>query len=119
MVAMSKLLSNSDTKHKRLEFPARSLPAFPIPDGQNSMEFVAFDRVQKPWNFKVSIRNQGRYRKPWLSGEWADYVHHKGLRKGDKVIMTTDDEENENKRYHITAVRKHFGFWYCIDQQWV
>ncbi|KAJ6737896.1 hypothetical protein OIU74_002953 [Salix koriyanagi] len=116
MVAMSKLLSNSDTKHKRLEFPARSLPAFPIPDGQNSTEFVAFDRLHKPWKFKVSIRNQGKYLKPWLTGEWAYYVRRKGLRKGDKVILTTHDEENGNKIVHIRAERKHFGFWYSIDQ---
>uniref|UniRef100_A0A6N2KYT3 TF-B3 domain-containing protein n=1 Tax=Salix viminalis TaxID=40686 RepID=A0A6N2KYT3_SALVM len=118
MVAMSKLLSNSDTKNKRLELPARSLPAFPIPDGQNSTEFVAFDRLQRPWKFKVSIRNQGKYLKPWLTGEWAGYVHRKGLRKGDKVIiMTTHDEENGNKIFHIRAERKLFGFWYSIDDQ--
>ena len=114
---MNKVLSNSDSKNKRLEFPARSLPAFPIPDGQNSMEFVAFDRLHKPWKFKVSIRNEGRYLKPWLNGEWAAYVRQKRLRKGDKVILTTHDTENGNKIYHIRAERKHFGFWYSIDQQ--
>jgi hypothetical protein len=40
MEAMNKVLSNSDTANKRLEFPVRSLRAFPMPDGQNSMEFV-------------------------------------------------------------------------------
>ena len=117
MEAMSKELSNSDTKNRRLEFPVGSLRAFPIPIGQNSMEFVAFDGLHKPWKFKVSIRNEGRYPKPWLTGEWADYVHQKGLRKGDKVTMTTHDEENGNKIFHIRAERKHFGFWYSIDQQ--
>jgi hypothetical protein len=117
MEAMNKVLSNSDTANKRLEFPVRSLPAFPMPDGQNSMEFVAFDRLQKPWKFKVSIRNEGRYPKPWLNGEWDDYVHQKGLKKGDKVIFTMDDQENGNRIYYIRAERKLFGFWYSIDQQ--
>ncbi|KAJ6935091.1 hypothetical protein NC652_010175 [Populus alba x Populus x berolinensis] len=109
MEAMNKVLSNSDTANKRLEFPVRSLPAFPMPDGQNSMEFVAFDRLQKPWKFKVSIRNEGRYPKPWLKGEWDDYVHHKGLKKGDKVIFTMDDQENGDRIYYIRAERKLFG----------
>ncbi|KAG6778513.1 hypothetical protein POTOM_014848 [Populus tomentosa] len=80
-----------------------------MPDGQNSMEFVAFDRLQKPWKFKVSIRNEGRYRKPWLKGEWDDYVHQKGLKKGDKVIFTMDDQENGDRIYYIRAERKLFG----------
>ncbi|KAH8493322.1 hypothetical protein Peur_061853 [Populus x canadensis] len=117
MEVMNKILSESDTKNKRLEFPARSLSAIPIPDGQNSVQFVAFDMQEQQWNLKVSIRNEGRYRKPWLKGEWHDYVHQKGLKKGDKVILTMDEEDNGERIYRIRAERKHFGFWYSIDDQ--
>ncbi|KAJ6893066.1 hypothetical protein NC652_027160 [Populus alba x Populus x berolinensis] len=91
MEVMNKILSESDATNKRLEFPARSLSAFPMPDG--------------------------RYAKPWLKGEWHDYVHQKGLHKGDKVILTMDEEENGERIYRIRAERKHFGFWYSIDDQ--
>ncbi|KAG6755745.1 hypothetical protein POTOM_039150 [Populus tomentosa] len=117
MEVMNKILSESDAKNKRLEFPARSLSAFPMPDGQNSVEFVAFDMNERQWSLKVSTRNEGKYAKPWLKGEWDDYVHQKGLKKGDKVILTVQEEENGERIYRIRAERKHFGFWYSIDDQ--
>ncbi|KAJ6893001.1 hypothetical protein NC652_027105 [Populus alba x Populus x berolinensis] len=117
MEVMNKILSESDATNKRLEFPASSLPNFPMPDGQNSVEFVAFDMQEQQWRLKVSVRNEGRYAKPWLKGEWHDYVHQKGLHKGDKVILTMDEEENGERIYRIRAERKHFGFWYSIDDQ--
>ncbi|KAJ6885351.1 hypothetical protein NC651_026080 [Populus alba x Populus x berolinensis] len=111
MEVMNKILSESDATNKRLEFPARSLSAFPMPDGQNSVQFVAFDMQEQQWRLKVSIRNEGRYPKPWLKGEWHDYVHQKGLKKGDKVILTVDGDENGERIYRIRAERKLFGFW--------
>lgn len=100
-----------------MEFPVSSLSAFPMPDGQNSVQFVAFNTNEQQWSLKVSIRNEGKYSKPWLKGEWDDYVHQKGLKKGDKVILTMHEEENGERIYRIRAERKHFGFWYSIDDQ--
>ncbi|KAB5533696.1 hypothetical protein DKX38_016782 [Salix brachista] len=117
MEVMNKILSGSDATNRRLEFPAGSLWAFPMPDGQNSVEFVASDIHEQQWRLKVSVRNEGRYSKPWLKGEWGDYVHQKQLRKGDRVILTMNDEENGERSYRIGAERKHFGFWYSIDEQ--
>ncbi|KAI9385044.1 hypothetical protein POPTR_011G006050v4 [Populus trichocarpa] len=117
MEVMNRILSESDVKNKQMEFPARSLSAFPLPDGQNSVQFVAFDMNEQQWSLKVSIRNEGRYSKPWLRGEWGDYVHQKGLQKGDKVILTMDEEESGERIYRIRAERKMFGFWYSIDDQ--
>jgi hypothetical protein len=117
MEVMNRILSESDVKNKRMEFPASSLSAFPMPDGQNSVQFVAFDMNEQQWSLKVSIRNEGKYSKPWLKGEWDDYVHQKGLKKGDKVILTMDEEDNGERIYRIRAERKHFGFWYSIDDQ--
>nr|TKR85155.1 hypothetical protein D5086_0000250720 [Populus alba] len=79
-----------------------------MPDGQNSVEFVAFDMNERQWSLKVSTRNEGKYAKPWLKGEWDDYVHQKGLKKGDKVILTVQEEENGERIYRIRAERKHF-----------
>uniref|UniRef100_A0A6N2KIS8 TF-B3 domain-containing protein n=1 Tax=Salix viminalis TaxID=40686 RepID=A0A6N2KIS8_SALVM len=104
MEVMNKILSDSDTRNRRLEFPSGSLWAFPMPDGRNSVEFVASD-----------IHEQ--YAKPCLKGEWDDYVRQKQLRIGDRVILTMNDEENGERIYRISAERKHFGFWYSIDEQ--
>ena len=113
MEVMNKILSESDTRNRRLEFPAGSLWAFPMPDGQNSVEFVASDIREQQWRLKVSVRNEGKYSKPWLKGEWEGYLLQKQLRKGDRVILTMDGE----RIYRIKAERKHFGFWYSIDEQ--
>jgi hypothetical protein len=71
--------------------------------GLDSLKCVALDSV---W-----------YAKPWSPGEWDDYVHKIGLKKGDKVILTMQEEENGERIYRIRAERKHFGFWYSIDDQ--
>ncbi|KAH8493348.1 hypothetical protein H0E87_020174 [Populus deltoides] len=117
MEVMNKILSASDVNNKRLQFPARSLSAFSMPDGQNSVQFVAFDMNEQQWRLEVSIHNEGRYPQLWLMGEWDDYVHQKGLKKGDKVILTMHEEENGERKYRIRAERMHFGFWYSIDDQ--
>jgi len=114
---MNRILSESDVNNNRLEFPARSLSAFPMPDGQNSVQFVAFDMNEQQWRLEVSIHNEGRYPTPWLQGEWHDYVREQGLWKGDKVILTMHQEANGEIIYRIRAERKHFGFWYSIDGQ--
>ncbi|KAB5533709.1 hypothetical protein DKX38_016795 [Salix brachista] len=108
MEVMNRKLSESDATNRRLEFPAGSLWAFPMPHGQNSVEFVASDIHEQQWRLKVSVRNEGRYSRPWLKGEWGDYVQQKQLRKGDRVILTMNDEENGERIYRIRAERSHF-----------
>ncbi|KAG6754593.1 hypothetical protein POTOM_040385 [Populus tomentosa] len=115
MEVMAKLLSGSDTTNKRLEFPTESLGAFSLPAGQNSVEFDALDMLDQPWRLKISVRNKGRYPKPWISGQWSIYVHQKKLRQGDRVTLTVHNQENGVKNYRIIAERKHFGFWKNIE----
>uniref|UniRef100_A0A6N2LIL7 TF-B3 domain-containing protein n=1 Tax=Salix viminalis TaxID=40686 RepID=A0A6N2LIL7_SALVM len=93
MEVMKKKLSESDTTNRRLEFPSGSLWAFPMPHGQNSVEFVASDIHEQQWRLKKQLRN------------------------GDRVILTMNDEENGERIYRISAERKLFGFWYSIDEQ--
>ena len=104
---MAKLLSESDTNNKRFEFPTESLGAFPMPAGQNSVHFVAFDMLDQPWRLKISVRKKGKYLKPWICGQW--------LRPGDRVTLIMHVQENGVRNYRIIAERKHFGFWYSID----
>uniref|UniRef100_A0A6N2LFK8 TF-B3 domain-containing protein n=1 Tax=Salix viminalis TaxID=40686 RepID=A0A6N2LFK8_SALVM len=115
MEVMNKIVSASATG--RLEFPPGSLWAFPMPDGQNSVEFVASDILNQEWRLEVSIRNEGRIAKPWLRGEWGAYARKKKLRKHDRVILTMNEGENGERTYRIRAEREHYGLWQSIDEQ--
>jgi hypothetical protein len=115
-VAMEKALSKSDATNNRMELPMESLGNFPIPDGQNYFEFVAMDTGDQPWEFKVSIRNEGRYKKPWMSGQWGSYAHEKGLKKGDRVKLIMQVEGNGVRSYRITAERNlAMGIWIPVE----
>ncbi|XP_011008037.1 PREDICTED: uncharacterized protein LOC105113533 [Populus euphratica] len=105
-VAMEKSVSKSDATNNRMEFPRKSLENFPIPAGQNYFNFVAMDTLGQRWGFKVSIRNVGRYRKPWMSGQWRRYAREKGLKKGDRVKLIMHVEGNAVRSYRIMAERK-------------
>jgi hypothetical protein len=116
-VAMEKSLSRSDATNNRMELPMESLGNFPIPDGQNYFEFVAMDTVDQPWEFKVSTRNEGKYKKPWMSGQWGSYAHEKGLKKGDRVKLIMQVEGNGVRSYRITAERNlTMGMWVPVEQ---
>ncbi|KAJ4824638.1 hypothetical protein Tsubulata_048850 [Turnera subulata] len=51
------------------------------------------DSKQKLWGFRCRKRRSGRHPKPWLSGEWLQFVHHYGLRIGDRVVLVREDDD--------------------------
>ncbi|XP_011048023.1 PREDICTED: uncharacterized protein LOC105142201 [Populus euphratica] len=118
VVAMEKSLSKCDATYNRMEFPKKSLKNFPnIPAGQNYFNFVAVDTLGKRWGFKVSIRNVGRYRKPWMSGQWRRYAREKGLKKGDRVKLIMHVEGNAVRSYRIRAERNlTMGIWIPVEE---
>ncbi|CAK7351359.1 unnamed protein product [Dovyalis caffra] len=117
MEVMIKLLSESDTSNNRLEFPTESLRAFPLSAGQNSVEFDAFDKLDHPWRLKISVRNQGKYPKPWISGQWGTYVLRKGLKQGDRVTLTLHEQENGFLKILATSTaRLDFPEWSFLKQ---
>jgi hypothetical protein len=116
-VAMEKSVSKSDATNNRMEFPKKSLKNFPIPAGQNYFNFVAVDTLGQRWGFKVSIRNVGRYKKPWMSGQWRRFAREKGLKKGDRVKLTMHVEGNAVRSYHITAERNlMMRIWIPVEE---
>ncbi|KAL9384247.1 hypothetical protein Peur_024570 [Populus x canadensis] len=116
-VAMEKSVSKSDATNNRMELPMKSLGNFPIPAGQNYFNFVALDTLGRRWGFKVSIRNVGRYKKPWMSGQWSRFAREKGLKKGDRVKLTMHVEGNAVRSYHITAERNlTMRIWIPVEE---
>jgi hypothetical protein len=116
-VAMEKSVSKSDATNNRMELPKESLGNFPIPAGQNYFNFVAMDTLGRRWGFKVSIRNVGRYKKPWMSGQWRRYAQEKGLKKGDGVKLIMQVEGNAVRSYRITAERNlTMRIWIPVEE---
>ncbi|KAG6754582.1 hypothetical protein POTOM_040374 [Populus tomentosa] len=116
-VAMEKSVSKSDATNNRMEFPMKSLKNFPIPAGQNYFNFVAVDTLGRRWGFKVSIRNVGRYKRPWMSGQWRRYAQEKGLKKGDRVKLIMQVEGNAVRSYRITAERNlTMRIWIPVEE---
>ena len=116
-VAMEKSVSKSDATNNRMEFPKKSLGNFPIPAGQNYFNFVAVDTLGQRWGFKVSIRNVGRYKKPWMSGQWRRFAREKGLKKGDRVKLIMLVEGNAVRSYHIPAERNlTMRIWIPVEE---
>ena len=114
---MEKSVSKSDATNNRMEFPKKSLGNFPIPAGQNYFNFVAVDTLGHRWGFKVSIRNVGRYKKPWMSGQWRRFAREKGLKKGDRVKLIMHVEGNAVRSYHITAERNlTMRIWIPVEE---
>ncbi|CAK7351351.1 unnamed protein product [Dovyalis caffra] len=98
-LVMEKLLSDSDATNQRFEFPTKSLINFPMPADQNYFNFVAVDMVGQPRELKISVRNEGTHKKPWMSGQWRRYVLDKGLKKGDRVKLIMQVRENGVRSY--------------------
>ncbi|CAK7351353.1 unnamed protein product [Dovyalis caffra] len=118
-VAMEKLLSDSDATNMRFEFPTKSLKNFLMPVGQNYLKFVAMDMLGQPRELKISVRNEGKHKKPWMSGQWRSYVLEKGLKKGDRVKLIIQVRENGGRIYRIKAERNlTMGMWIPIEEYW-
>ena len=115
---MEKSVSKSDATNNRIELPMKSLGNFPIPPGQNYFNFVAMDHtLGRRWGFKVSISKVGKYKKPWMSGQWGRYAREKGLKKGDRVKLIMQVEGNGVRSYRITAERNlTMRIWIPVEE---
>ena len=95
---------------------------FELPDGENPLEFVAFDAKGElgPWRFDLRTRKKGPYRKPVISGDWLKFVREKNVQVGDTVVFFKEyyyDQATgaEMVRYWIGLGRellKLFGVWH-------
>ncbi|KAJ6935087.1 hypothetical protein NC652_010171 [Populus alba x Populus x berolinensis] len=98
-VLIYKQLTITDIK-SCLSYPASTLWAFPMVDGQTAIWFQARDPTGKVWNFELSIRPRG-YRKPVIRGDWLNYVREKGLTVNDVIVLTKEHDIQNGVTYHV------------------
>ncbi|KAJ6289335.1 hypothetical protein OIU76_025197 [Salix suchowensis] len=84
-----------------LAYPAGTLGAFQMVQGQNAINFNARDPTGRVWEFKLCTRNHGRYRKPVIRGDWLGYVREKGLTVDDFIILTMVEDAENGVSYNI------------------
>ncbi|KAG6776797.1 hypothetical protein POTOM_016585 [Populus tomentosa] len=98
-VIIRKRLTPTDIK-SCLSYPARTLWAFPMVEGQTAIWFQARDPTGKVWNFELSKRPHG-YLKPVIRGDWLNYVREKGLTVRDVIVLTREQDIQYEVTYHI------------------
>ncbi|KAI5570133.1 hypothetical protein POPTR_011G005200v4 [Populus trichocarpa] len=107
---INKILTRTDLEN-RLAYPTQSLGAFPLlSQGHNSVRFDARDTLGKVWNLKISTRAQG-HPKPAITGEWLSLVQEKGLRVGDRIVLTREVDEDDEVSYEIRTEHMIFNVW--------
>ncbi|XP_034924380.1 uncharacterized protein [Populus alba] len=104
---ISKSLSRTDIE-ERLSVPASCLRFFPMPEGVREIEFQAIDTLGKLWNFKLSCR-AGGHPKPVITGQWLSFVKDKGVKVGDNVTISHQNNGTNEGQYSISVSRKVFN----------
>ena len=107
-IVFSKTLSKTDVD-VRLSFPMKVLKDFKFPEGKDKLEFEVTDHsTGKSWIFGLSRRNSARHPhpKPVLSSGWLAFVHAKGLKRNDRVILFIEKDKANKTRFKIRAQRK-------------
>ncbi|GMN42149.1 hypothetical protein TIFTF001_011366 [Ficus carica] len=116
MPAFSKQLRESDVR-SRLSVPkewwGEIRPLFG--EDHREIELWAVDGVGMFWEFRCSVRQKGRYKKPVLQSDgWLKFVNYKGLVAGDMVILETVENQFRGTRFLLRALKydatHHFWF---------
>ncbi|KAJ4825365.1 hypothetical protein Tsubulata_042956, partial [Turnera subulata] len=91
----------------RFSFPTKKLGRLAGWEGQNYyVDLMVKDSKAKLWAFRCWKRRNGRHLKPWLHGEWLEFVGHYGLKIGDKVVLVREDDPFLGSQYRIEAKRR-------------
>ncbi|KAJ4831783.1 hypothetical protein Tsubulata_040069 [Turnera subulata] len=106
MEIINKILQKTDIG-ARLSFPTGKLGCLGEWEGQSYyVDLNVRDSKQKLWAFRCRKRRSGRHPKPWLCGEWLEFVEHYGLRVGDRVVLVREDHPVLGPQYMIEAKRR-------------
>jgi hypothetical protein len=97
---VNKKLTNTDIE-SRLSYPTGNLWPFQMVQGENAISLTARDPTGRVWEFKLSTRNHGRYKKPVIGGGWLKYVREKGLTVNDSIILTMVADAENGVSYNI------------------
>ncbi|XVF67666.1 hypothetical protein PTKIN_Ptkin10aG0139900 [Pterospermum kingtungense] len=87
MELYSKILTQTDVV-VRLSFATAAMKEhFRPEEGAQSLDFQVMDNNSRVWTFRLYIRKNNGHPKPVVTKGWLDFVRHKRLGAGDKVIF--------------------------------
>ncbi|KAF3440421.1 hypothetical protein FNV43_RR18705 [Rhamnella rubrinervis] len=102
VVGYEKRLTSTDVSQK-LTVPGHWLEILPsIEDNNNNVQIRVLDREGMYWEFYLSKRSAGDYKKPvFQSKEWLQFVRKKGLNIGDKIAIQREDDHFRGSQYRV------------------
>ncbi|KAK0590625.1 hypothetical protein LWI29_029610 [Acer saccharum] len=110
-VTFSKLLRRADINSSKLVVPTGALLHFRrILGGRHYMDLPVMDWVGRLWNFRFYTRPNGPYEKPVFTVGWARFVREKGLREGDELIFSANQDGDGGFQYEILVLRRPHSF---------
>ncbi|KAK0588559.1 hypothetical protein LWI29_002569 [Acer saccharum] len=110
-VIFSKLLRRADINSPKLVVPASALLHFGrILGGRHYMDLPVMDWVGRLSNFRFWTRPNGPYQKPVFTVGWAPFVREKGLREGDELIFSANQDGDGGFQYEILVQRRPHSF---------
>ncbi|TXG53908.1 hypothetical protein EZV62_019164 [Acer yangbiense] len=111
-VIFSKLLRKTDINSSKLVVPTDALWSHfrQILGGRHCTGLVVMDWVGGLWNFRLWTRPNGPYEKPVFTVDWARFVKEKGLREGDELIFSANQDGDGGFQYKILVQRRPHSF---------
>ncbi|KAF3440418.1 hypothetical protein FNV43_RR18702 [Rhamnella rubrinervis] len=102
VVGYEKRLTSTDVSQK-LTVPGHWLQILPsLEDNNNNVQIRVLDGEGMCWEFYLSKRGAGDYKKPVLqSKEWLQFVRNKELRVGDKITIQREDDHFRGSQYRV------------------
>ncbi|KAL6270339.1 hypothetical protein ACE6H2_027250 [Prunus campanulata] len=100
-----KVLNASDLE--RLVVTTAMLEILPPVDPDRDTPIRVFDNQKlKTYEFKISIRKNGRYQKAVLqSREWGVFVRDRGIAAGDVLYFWAEEEPAHQTQYRIALYK--------------
>ena len=114
-LSYGKLLTSTDIF--RLVVPSDWLNILPDIRDNNNVPIRVLDGKGIYWEFYLSKRRTGRYKKPvFNSKEWKRFVMKKGLMIGDRFVIQEEDDHFRGTQYRVGVQRLVGG---GNESQWV
>ncbi|CAB4320750.1 unnamed protein product [Prunus armeniaca] len=100
-----KVLKASDVK--RLVVTSAMLAMLPRADPDRDVPIRVFDnQKRKVYEFKLSSRQRGRYKKPvFQSRGWRVFVNDRGIAPGDVLYFWEEEYQIHGTRYRIALYK--------------
>ncbi|KAI9164806.1 hypothetical protein LWI28_002406 [Acer negundo] len=102
-----KRLTRSDIDHKKLAVPTSALPYFlGILQEKHYVDLPVIDWAGQLRHFRIYTRPEDIYKKPVFTKGWPQFVRAKGLREGDEVIFSVNQDGDGRLQYRILVLRR-------------